>query len=141
MRKWMMVLALVTYLLSQVLPAFRMADTIVWGWGATALSFMVVPLSIGQGLSVDSAASLLGAAANVLFLATFVAAWTERKRLACVLAWSAAGCAMTVSAALCTNLQRGNPHVGCGLWLLSMLFLSMGTWDKVQTVKRTPWER
>jgi hypothetical protein len=138
MRKWMMVIALITYVLSQVLPAFRMEGKIVWGWGAAVLSFMVVPLSIGQGLSLDSAASLLGAAADVLFVATFVAAWTERKRLACALAWSAAGCALTVSAALCTNLQRVTPHVGLGLWLVSMLFLGAGTWDDVQGVKRTP---
>jgi hypothetical protein len=141
MRKWMMVIALVTYLLSQVLPAFTVLDTIVWGWGATALSFTVILLSLSKGPSVDSAACLLGAVANLLFFATFVVAWTGRKPLACVLAWSAAGCAMTISAALCGNFQAGTPHVGCGVWLLSMLFLGVGTWDDLRPVKPVPWER
>ncbi len=109
---------------ANVLPAFRYGGDTMYGWQASWLEFLAVPMG-----HEDWPAAVLGMIANLGFLATFIAARAGRSKLAKRIAVTAAASAFGSVGllALGANLGHFVPYPGCVLWLATGVLLACAT--------------
>lgn len=119
------------FLMAAITPAFQLADDRVAGWQTVELSFIGAWWALlgTQGLLTTEFQSvcIFGTSAHLALLGAIVNGLRGRSRLTAQ--WAAAALiAASISIAL---LVRSNspftPLVGCGLWLVGILWLTVGS--------------
>ncbi len=107
---------------AQLLPAFRLAGDIAFGWQATLLSGLGAVIAVGSGRleNGQSLACLAGFAANLAAVIAMVGLLVGGNRR-----WNRFGAfALTCGILAVVSLLFGSevfvPFPGCGAWLLAM---------------------
>ena len=134
----------VLYLLSYALPAVVIAGDLAFGFMAAILSF--VGLGAGRLERGQAPACLLGALANLLMVGGYISFNLRRffhkirtaHLLSCWVAGLAAVCAAGSGLFLATGSESFVPRIGYFVWLLSMIFMSVGCWKWEQIVDAKP---
>ena len=125
--------AAISLVVANVVPAFRLAGDLVWGFQASLYEFLAIPMSVTMGLEGGQLpAAVLGIVANLGFLAAFMAyASPVQQRIAVISAVSAfasVGC-------LATGEESFVPYPGCLLWLATGVLLVLGAFADASTAQ------
>lgn len=123
--------AVIVFIAAHFLPAFRLAGDMAWGFQATYLTFLALPVS--QTISLERGqlpAAVLGSIANVGYVVSFVTVGCAASHVAKTTAAIAATAAFLSVAALLTGAEAFVPYPGCLLWLTTGVLLVIGAFAK-----------
>ena len=125
--------------LAILMPAIRLASDLLFGYGATLFSFLGIGFFKTWGSSGEELwypiACWAGLLVNVTFLVGYISFLSGAIRLA---RWTASiGFCLSVfvTVALALSTELNGIYLGHGLWMTSLLALSLGSWRMEATVR------